>query len=83
MSTSFNRHVDQYTHDFLMAIYEGATLADAMKELTLAHAEHLRELGDVRVLALDPCPRCTGRVIATDEIAKCAAGCGWTYRRKT
>lgn len=52
----------------------------AMRELSLRHAAHLRALGPVRVLALDPCPRCAGRVVAGEEVAWCRAGCGWSYR---
>ena len=50
-----------------------------MRELSLRRANHLRALGPVRVLALDPCPRCMGRVIASDTEARCVTGCGWTY----
>lgn len=56
-------------------------LFEAMKTVTLEHARNLRELGPVRVLALDPCPRCGGSVIASETEARCAAGCGWSYRR--
>lgn len=59
----------------------GDDLGDAMRRLTLAHAEHLRDLGPVGVLALDPCPRCGGRVIAGETVAKCAAGCDWSSTR--
>lgn len=54
-------------------------LFEAMRDLSLAHADHLRAIGPVRVLAFDPCPRCSGRVIAGDTEAKCAAGCDWSY----
>lgn len=50
----------------------------AMRELARRHAAHLRELGPVRVLAFDPCPRCRGRVVASETVARCA--CGWSYR---
>jgi hypothetical protein len=56
-------------------------LLQAFTDLSNRYAELLRNLGEVRVLALDPCPRCMGRVIASDTEARCAAGCGWTYRR--
>ena len=38
-------------------------------------------IGPVRVLALDPCPRCMGRVVATDASAACTA-CGWRYHHQ-
>jgi hypothetical protein len=57
------------------------SLFDAMVDVSRRHAERLRELGEVRVLALDPCPMCMGRVIASEDEARCAAGCGWSYRR--
>lgn len=49
----------------------------AMRELARRHAAHLRALGPVRVLALDPCPVCSGRVVASESVARC--GCGWSY----
>lgn len=58
----------------------GTVLFDVMRALSLRHAELLRELGPVRVLALDPCPRCGGNVIASDTEARCAAGCDWRHR---
>lgn len=61
--------------------WTGESLFDAMVRVSLSHAERLKELGPVRVLALDPCPRCGGNVIASDDEAKCASGCGWSYRR--
>jgi len=57
----------------------GQTLFEAMRDLSERHAERLRELGPVRVLAMDPCPRCGGTVIASDAEARCASGCGWSY----
>ena len=57
----------------------GDDLFAVAQKLTLAHAAHLEELGPVRVLTLDPCPRCAGRVIASETTAKCL-GCGWTSR---
>jgi len=54
-------------------------LFDQMVEISLRHADRLRDLGPVRVLALDPCPRCMGRVIASDVEARCVF-CGWRYR---
>lgn len=74
------RLVDEYTHELLMAINGGASLEDAMRAVSLKHAEHLKELGSVRVLALDPCPRCGGQVIASEIEARCA-GCDWSHRR--
>lgn len=56
-------------------------LVEAMRVLSLEHAAQLRALGPVRVLALDPCPRCGGNVIASATEARCAAGCDWSYRR--
>jgi hypothetical protein len=56
------------------------SLFQAMRDVSLRHAERLQELGPVRVLALDPCPRCMGRVLASESEARCAAGCGWSYR---
>ena len=78
---SFNRFIDDETHDLLVAIRDGDQLADAMRDVTVRHADRLSELGEVRVLALDPCPNCTGGVIASDTEARCAAGCGWSYHR--
>lgn len=46
-------------------------LFSAMRQLSLDHAAHLRELGPVRVLALDPCPRCDGQVLASEDVARC------------
>jgi len=83
VSKSFNRFVDDSTHDFLMAVHQGSDLADAMRQVTLRHADRLTAMGPVRVLALDPCPRCGGRVIAGDISARCLTGCGWTYVRLT
>jgi hypothetical protein len=60
-----------------------SALLQAFTDLSNRYAELLRNLGEVRVLALDPCPRCMGRVIATDTTARCASGCGWTYRIDT
>ncbi len=74
--------VDDATHDFLMAIYEGANIAEAMQRMALAHAERLGAMGKVSVLALDPCPGCGGNVLAGENIVKCAAGCGWSYREQ-
>lgn len=54
-----------------------AVIADAMREITLRHADHLRELGPIRVVALDPCPRCNGQVIASDTVARCTR-CDYT-----
>jgi hypothetical protein len=58
-------------------------LFEAMRTVSLRHAERLRELGPVRVLALDPCPRCMGRVVASRVEARCVSGCGWSYRPTT
>lgn len=51
----------------------------AMRDLARRHAAHLRDLGPVRVLALDPCPICAGRVVASETVAHCR-GCGWSWR---
>ena len=59
----------------------GALLETAMRELARRHAAHLRELGPVRVLAMDPCPNCGGRVMAGDTQARCVTGCGWRLTR--
>ena len=58
----------------------GRSLFDAMRDLTHRHAEHLEQLGPVRVLALDPCPRCRGSVMASETTATCR-NCGWTLSR--
>ncbi len=50
-----------------------------MRGVVERHAERLLELGSVRVLALDPCPVCMGRVVATEIEARCTA-CSWSYR---
>lgn len=50
------------------------------REISLAHAERLLALGPVRVLALDPCPRCGGRVVASEVEARCTA-CAAVLRR--
>ena len=57
------------------------TLYEAMVDVTNRHARQLRELGPVRVLALDPCPRCGGSVIASEVEARCLSGCGWSYQQ--
>lgn len=48
-----------------------AVIVDAMREITHRHQEHLEKLGPIRVGALDPCPRCTGPVIASETVARC------------
>lgn len=58
----------------------GQLLELTMRDLISRHAKYLRELGPIRVLALDPCPRCMGRVIASEAEARCSNGCGWAYR---
>ena len=83
MGKSFNRFVDDATHDMLISLGKKEGLAEAMRDVTTRHAERLTALGPVQVLALDPCPRCGGRVIAGDIDARCVAGCGWSYRRLT
>ena len=70
--------VDTYTDQLTADLNAGRSLAEALRDLTLAHAEHLLALGPVGVLALDPCPWCGGTVIASDEIARCASGCKWS-----
>lgn len=59
----------------------GQPLFDAMVDVSLRHAERLQQLGPVQVLALDPCPRCGGTVIASDTEARCVSGCKWSYSR--
>jgi hypothetical protein len=54
-------------------------LFEAFVDVSLRHAERLREFGPIRVLALDPCPTCMGRVVASEVAARCVA-CGWSYR---
>ena len=74
--------IDTAHLDTIIESYEpGGDLFDVARRLTLAHAAHLGALGPVRVLTLDPCPRCSGRVLAGDATAKCAAGCGWEPSR--
>lgn len=52
-------------------------LGRAMREMAHRHAAHLQALGPVRVRALDPCPRCSGGVVASEAVAKCTR-CGFT-----
>lgn len=80
-ATGFNPWVDDATHDLLTAINAGTSLADAMADLTINHAARLHKLGDVRVLALDPCPRCGGRILASTTEARCTTGCDYSYQR--
>lgn len=75
---------DHYCRILLAELRDGRDMAEALRDVTLAHAEHLRALGTVGVLALEPCPRCGGTVLASDEPdgeARCASGCSWSYRR--
>lgn len=51
---------------------------NTMAELVRLHAQELLALGPVGSLAMDPCPRCMGRVIASDTRAACT-NCGWRY----
>lgn len=76
MSTTLS---EQYTRILLAELYDGRDMTEALVEVTKAHAAHLRELGPVRVLALDPCPICMGVVIASETEARCTV-CDWTYR---
>jgi hypothetical protein len=69
---------ERYTQILVEELRTGRNLDDALRDLTLAHAQHLRELGPVRVLALDPCPICMGQVIATEVEARCTS-CNWRY----
>jgi hypothetical protein len=78
VSVQIDRYVDELLADIGI---ERTPLLELARDLSLAHSEHLKELGPIRVLALDPCPRCTGGVIAGETEARCAAGCGWSYRR--
>lgn len=59
--------------------FDKHALADAMRDMTLRHADLLREHGPVRVLAFYPCPRCGGRVVAGDTTARCVSGCDWRH----
>jgi hypothetical protein len=54
------------------------SLLEAFLDLTSRYATRLQQMGEVMALALDPCPRCMGRVIASDARAACTE-CGWTY----
>lgn len=49
----------------------GDALFEAMKRVTLEHAARLAAMSPVQVAALDPCPRCSGYVLASDTIARC------------
>lgn len=69
---------ERYCEILIAELRDGRDMAEALREVTLAHAEHLRELGPVRVLALDPCPICMGQVIADEQVARCSS-CGWRY----
>jgi hypothetical protein len=71
--------VDRYMDDLLADIRSPIA---AMRDFSLAHADHLQALGPIRVLAFDPCPRCGGRVIASETVATCAAGCDWSHPRR-
>lgn len=73
---------DRYTRILLGELRDGRDLTEALRDVTRAHADHLRALGPVRVLALDPCPVCMGRVVASEVVARCL-GCAWTYREPT
>lgn len=73
---------DRYTQILLAELRDGRDMTEALVEVTRAHANHLRELGPIRVLALDPCPICTGRVIASEVVAHCL-NCTWAYREPT
>lgn len=75
------RDVVQLADELTRRVANGELLLAAMRDVSLRHAARLREMGPVRVLALDPCPRCGGNVIASDDEAKCASGCEWSYRR--
>jgi hypothetical protein len=54
------------------------SLLEAFLDLTTRYATRLQQMGEVMALALDPCPRCMGRVIASDARAACTE-CGWSY----
>jgi len=80
------RHIDDVVEHYGRRLgEEGAdtreVLGEAFRAITARHAEYLESVGPIRAFALDPCPRCTGQVIASDTVAKCAAGCGWEYPR--
>ena len=80
MSRSFNKFIDQSTHELLMALKEGTPLADAMRDATRNHVERLRTASELERLAADGCPRCHGRIVHGTTIARCLAGCGFIYR---
>lgn len=73
---------EKYTRILLAELRDGRDMTSALLDVTRRHAEQLRELGPVRVLALDPCPVCMGVVLADDTKAVCRS-CGWTYREAT
>lgn len=73
--------VDDYTAGIIEAVQRGQGFGDAMRDLTLKHADHLRGRSQVGVLALGSCPRCGGNLIAGETVQKCAAGCEWTNAR--
>lgn len=62
-------------------VLNGEVLLEAMRDVCLRHADLLRALGPIGVMALDPCPRCGGTVLASETEARCASGCEWSYRR--
>lgn len=71
---------ERYTRILIAELRDGRDMAQALRQITLEHANHLRQLGPIRVLALDPCPMCMGVVLADTEKAYCR--CGWNYRPK-
>lgn len=70
---------DRYTRILLAELRDGRDLTEALRDVTRAHAAEIRALGEVMVLACDPCPHCWGRVIASETVATCTS-CGWSYR---
>lgn len=80
MSRSFNKFIDESTHELLMALKDGAPLADAMRDATRKHVARLRTASELELLAADGCPRCHGRIVHGETTARCLAGCGFVYR---
>lgn len=75
------QEIRELAHELTGRVANGEVLLTAMRDVSLRHAARLREMGPVCALALDPCPGCGGTVLASGDEARCAAGCGWSYRR--
>lgn len=67
---------DRYVDDLLVDIGADRHAVNA-GALVARHAARLEELGPVRVVALEPCPRCAGNVIASTDVARCTR-CDYT-----